>query len=275
MKSNPRRVLAVSLFLLCLLPWPAVSQPAPTTQEVVDARVAAQQVDKSLLDFYQSGGPWMHPIALCSLAAVAFAVFCAIQVRKSRIMPPALVTELNNLMSQRQVSQAFKTCEANTSPLAVIMGAALVKASFERDMFNKPAMESAIADAMNVEETKMMNLVNALNYIGQIAPMLGLLGTVVGMIQSFDSLAAGKSEPSDLAAGIGVAMLTTASGLLVAIPSMAAYFYFRTQLLGIMSDLHKSCSRMLDLFTGEMNPDGSRAPTGMTQAIPTDYGVQQ
>ncbi|MFQ3670321.1 MAG: MotA/TolQ/ExbB proton channel family protein [Verrucomicrobiia bacterium] len=269
-----------SFFVICclvlvVLPWSGLGQPAPTTQEIVDQRVAAQQVDKSLFDFYKSGGPWMHPIALCSVAAVAFAVFCAIQVRKSRIMPPNLVSELNNLMSQRQVSQAFKTCESDTSPLGAVMGAALVKASFERDMYNKPAMETAIADAMNVEETKMMNLVNALNYIGQIAPMLGLLGTVVGMIQSFDSLAAGKSEPSDLAAGIGVAMLTTASGLLVAIPSMAAYFYFRTQLLGAMSDMHKTCTRMLDLFTGEMNPDGSRAPTGMTQVIPTDYGVQQ
>ncbi|GAB4239075.1 MAG: hypothetical protein OHK005_00160 [Candidatus Methylacidiphilales bacterium] len=275
MNPKIKRLFATLGLLFWLLPWPVLAQPAPTTQEVVDAKVAAGQVDKSLFDFYRSGGPWMHPIALCSVAAVVFAVFCAIQVRKSRIMPPVLVSDLNTLMSQRQVSQAFKRCEADTSPLGAIMGAALVKASFERDMYNKPAMETAIADAMNVEETKMMNLVNALNYIGQIAPMLGLLGTVVGMIQSFDSLAAGKSEPSDLAAGIGVAMLTTASGLLVAIPSMAAYFYFRTQLLGIMSDLHKSCSRMLDLFTGEMNPDGSRAPTGMTQAIPTDYGVQQ
>lgn len=275
MNPEIKRLFATLGLLFWLLPWPVLAQPAPTTQEVVDAKVAAGQVDKSLFDFYRSGGPWMHPIALCSVAAVVFAVFCAIQVRKSRIMPPVLVSDLNTLMSQRQVSQAFKRCEADTSPLGAIMGAALVKANFERDMYNKSAMETAIADAMNVEETKMMNLVNALNYIGQIAPMLGLLGTVVGMIQSFDSLAAGKSEPSDLAAGIGVAMLTTASGLLVAIPSMAAYFYFRTQLLGIMSDLHKTCSRMLDLFTGEMNPDGSRAPTGMTQAIPTDYGVQQ
>jgi biopolymer transport protein ExbB len=276
---NRSTLLALFLALVggWLLTIPLFAQPAPTTQEVVDQKVAAQQTNKSLFDFYQAGGPWMHPIALCSIAAVAFAVFCGIQVRKARIMPPALVSALNDLMNQRQITKAYQLCQQENNPLSAIMSSALVKASFERDMYNKTAMESALADSLQVEETKMMNLVNGLNYVGQIAPMLGLLGTVVGMIQSFDSLAAGKSEPSDLAAGIGVAMLTTASGLLVAIPSMAAYFYFRTQLLGIMSDMHKTCTRMLDLFTGEMNLDGSRAPTGMTQNIPTDptqYGVQ-
>ncbi len=240
----------------------------PVTSETVAAKEKAQAKDKSLLDFYLAGGLWMHPIALCSIAAVGFAALCLLQVNKNRIMPPALSAALTNHMSLRQVTEAFHLCRGQPNPLAAVMGAALVKANFEREMYNKPAMESAAAETLAQEESRMMLVVNGLNICAQIAPMLGLLGTVVGMIESFDALAAGKSEPSDLAGGIGVAMLTTAFGLIVAIPSMAAYFYFRTSLAGIMADLQKSAVNMLDLFTGEISADGMRAPTGYTGRIP-------
>lgn len=232
--------------------------PPPTTQEQVDAKVAQQQKDKSLLDLYTDGGFWMHPILLTSLAAVAVTGFCSIMVRKSRIMPPQLLNDLNNLIIQRHVGQAHQVCLSQNNPLATVMGAALVKANFEAPMFNKTAMESAAAEALGAEEAKLGIWVNYLNVCAQIAPMLGLFGTVVGMIEAFNQLAAGKAEPSDLAGGIGVAMTTTAGGLLVAIPAMALYFYFRGQLTSIMTDLQKSASRMLDLFTGEVNPDGTR-----------------
>jgi biopolymer transport protein ExbB len=70
----------------------------------------------------------------------------------------------------------------------------------------------------------------------------------------------GKSEPQDLAGGIGVAMLTTAGGLIVAIPSIAIYSFFRSQLTNIITDMQKAFAQMLDLFTGEVQPDGQRAP---------------
>lgn len=241
--------------------------PAPTTQETVNEKVAAQQQDKSLLDVYKDGGMWMHPILLTSFAAVAMGGFCIVMVRKSRMMPPALLSELRQLMVARQVSQAYQLCQSQNTPLAAVMEAALAKANFEMPMFNKPSMESAAAEALYAEETKLGIWVNYLNVCAQIAPMLGLFGTVVGMIEAFNQLAAGKAEPSDLASGIGVAMITTAGGLLVAIPAMAAYFYFKGQLTTIMTDMQKSASRMLDLFTGEINQDGSRPPTGYTGQI--------
>jgi len=267
MNIRPTSLLCAA-WLLCAAAAPAQT-PAPTTQEQIDAKVAAQQKDKSLLDIYADGGFWMHPILLTSLVAVALTGFCGVMVRKSRIMPPQLVNDLNNLILQRQVSQAHQVCLAQNNPLASVIGAALVKANFEAPMFNKPAMEAAAAEALGAEEAKLGIWVNYLNVCAQIAPMLGLFGTVVGMIEAFNQLAAGKAEPSDLAGGIGVAMTTTAGGLLVAIPAMCLYFFFRGQLTAIMTDLQKSASRMLDLFTGEMNPDGTRPPTGHTMQIPT------
>lgn len=257
-------------WLMAMATGSAIAQsPAPTVQEQIDAKVAAQQRDKSLLDIYRDGGMWMHPILLTSLAAVAFTGFCAVMVRKSRIMPPQLLSDLNNLLQQRQVSQAHQVCLAQNNPLASVIGAAVVKANFDAPMFNKSAMEAAAAEALAAEEAKLGIWVNYLNVCAQIAPMLGLFGTVVGMIEAFNKLAAGKAEPADLAGGIGVAMTTTAGGLLVAIPAMCLYFYFRGQLTSIMTDLQKAASRMLDLFTGEMNPDGTRPPTGHTMQIPT------
>jgi biopolymer transport protein ExbB len=265
---NTRLTTALcAAWLLCAAA--SAQTPPPTTQEQINAKVAAQQKDKSLLDIYTAGGFWMHPILLTSLAAVTFTGFCAVMVRKSRIMPPQLLNDLNNLLQQRQVSQAHQVCLAQNNPLASVIGAAVVKANFDAPMFNKPAMEAAAAEALAAEEAKLGIWVNYLNVCAQIAPMLGLFGTVVGMIEAFNQLAAGKAEPSDLAGGIGVAMTTTAGGLLVAIPSMCLYFYFRSQLTSIMTDLQKSASRMLDLFTGELNPDGTRPPTDYTMQIPT------
>jgi biopolymer transport protein ExbB len=265
---NTRLTIALcAVWLLCAAA--SAQTPPPTTQEQIDAKVAAQQKNKSLLDIYTGGGFWMHPILLTSLAAVAFTGFCTVMVRKSRIMPPQLLNDLNNLLQQRQVSQAHQVCLAQNNPLASVIAAAVVKANFDAPMFNKPAMEAAAAEALAAEEAKLGIWVNYLNVCAQIAPMLGLFGTVVGMIEAFNQLAAGKAEPSDLAGGIGVAMTTTAGGLLVAIPAMCLYFFFRGQLTSIMTDLQKSASRMLDLFTGEMNPDGTRPPTGHTMQIPT------
>ncbi len=215
-------------------------------------------LEKSLLDKYNDGGPWMHPILLTSVAMVGFSVLCGMQIRRPALIPPALLATLRQMVAARQVTDAYRLCKSQTSPLARVMEAALLKANFEREGFNKSNMEMAAADAIVHEETRLMVWVNAINICAQIAPMLGLFGTVVGMIEAFDLLAAGRAEPTDLAGGIGVAMITTAGGLIVAIPAMAIYFFFRGRLVAIITEIQKQVGTMLDLFTGEMTPDGHR-----------------
>lgn len=249
---------------IVLLAWasPLAAQPEPTTREAINQKVAAGQKDKSLLDMYHDGGPVMHLIALCSVGMMALGGFCALNFRKDRIMPPALVANLGHLMGQRDVASAHQICRQNPGPFTNALQSALVKANFERDMFNKTAMENAIADECFREETKMMVVINYLNTLAVMAPMIGLLGTVIGMISSFSALTAGKAEATELAGGIGEALVATAGGLLLAIPSMFLYFYFRGQAQTVMADVHKSLSTLLDFFTGEVTPESLQHPSG-------------
>jgi len=221
---------------------------------------AGEDSTKSLLDLYREGGPVMHLVAFCSIAAAALAVYCGVSFRKGRLLPPAVVSSLNELLSSRNLQQAYAFCKQHPSPLTHALASALIKANFERDMYNKAAMENSLADDCFREETKMMVTVNYLNTLAVLAPMIGLLGTVFGMIRSFSSLAAGHAEASELAKGIGEALVATAGGLLLAIPAMFLYFYYRGMVSANMAEVHAALSHMLDRFTGEAHGTPPPAP---------------
>lgn len=226
---------------------------------MLPASASAMEVasEKSLLDLYREGGPIMHIIALCSVAVVALASYCFLMFRKAKLMPALIVSHLNKLMAEKDLQSAYDFCQANPCLLTHILSGALMKANFERDMYNKNAMENAVSDDCFREETKMMVVVNYMNTFAVLAPMIGLLGTVAGMITSFSALTAGKAEASDLAKGIGEALIATGGGLLLAIPSMFLYFFFRGLLTSNMADVHKALSHLLDLFTGEAHAGAS------------------
>jgi len=209
------------------------------------------ETHKSLLGLYLEGGPIMHLIALCSVCTLALGAYCAISYRRGKLMPATVVNALNDMMARRDLAAAAQFCQQNPGPLTHALASSLTKANFERDMFNKTAMENAIADDCFRAETKMMAVVNYLNTFAVLAPMIGLLGTVSGMITSFSALTAGKAEASDLAKGIGEALVATGGGLFLAIPAMFMYFFFRGMVSTNMADVHKTLSHMLDLFTGE------------------------
>lgn len=232
------RSLTVSTLMAFFL-WPASGWAMSTASH------------KSLLDLYQEGGPVMHIIALCSIVTAALGGYCALTYRKKKLLPPAAVARLEELISQRDLSAATAYCQTHPGPLTHALEAALTKANYERDMFNKAAMENSVADECFRAETKMMVVVNYLNTFAVLAPMIGLLGTVSGMITSFSALTAGKAEATDLAKGIGEALIATGGGLLLAIPAMFLYFFFRGMVSANMTDVHKKLSHMLDLFTGE------------------------
>lgn len=231
---------------------------------------AAEEVSsKSALDLYREGGPVMHLVAFCSVAVVALAVYCGVSFRKHRLLPPAIVASLNQLLSIRNLQQAYAVCKQHPSPLTHSLASALIKANFERDMYNKTAMENSVADDCFREETKMMVTVNYLNTLAVLAPMIGLLGTVFGMIRSFSSLSAGHAEASELAKGIGEALVATAGGLLLAIPAMFLYFYFRGMVSANMAEVHAALSHMLDRFTGEAH--GTPPPTSGALAATAEH----
>jgi biopolymer transport protein ExbB len=251
MRNKTRSILTLFLLLWCAaLVAPLCAQEDAATPAASPPPPAA--VEKSLVDLFYAGGALMWPILLCSVGTIAVGVYCFLQINQKKMMPKAQEAAVSQFMQHQDPNGAYQLCQASPNVFANTMSAALLKVNFERDLANKSSMEQAAGETLMQEEQRLMIWVNYLNIFATIAPMLGLLGTVTGMIASFDQLAAGRSEPSDLAGGIGEAMLTTAGGLIVGIPAMFLFFYFRNLLQVAIGNIQKSVTFMIDVLSGEL-----------------------
>ena len=254
-----KRLIAIA----CLAGAAFACIPHLTAQDAASAPPSSPATpapkDKTLLDTFNSGGPLMWPLLLCSIGTAAVGIYCFLQINGKKMMPNTQVEAVGQFMQARDASSAYALCHSQPNVFANTIAAAMLKVNFERDLANKASMEQAAGETLANEETKINIWVNYLNVFATIGPMLGLLGTVTGMIASFDMRAAGKSEPADLAGGIGEAMVTTAAGLLVGIPAMFLYFYFRNLLQVQVANIQKRVTFMLDLLSGEIKLEGSAA----------------
>jgi biopolymer transport protein ExbB len=255
MKTSPHAklsALAAFLFIITIA-IAAAQEAAPSPAAPPPPAV----VEKSLLDLFLAGGALMWPILLCSIGTIAVGVYCFIQINQKKMMPKAQESAVSQYMQHRDPNAAYQLCQSSPNVFANTMCAALLKVNFERDLANKASMEQAAGETLMQEEQRLMIWINYLNIFATIGPMLGLLGTVTGMIASFDQLAAGRSEPSDLAGGIGEAMITTAGGLFVGIPAMFLFFYFRNLLQVAIGNIQKSVTFMIDVLSGELKLEGA------------------
>jgi biopolymer transport protein ExbB len=235
-------LIAFALFILCMVIVPKIQAQESTAPATVEAH------QKSLLDLYSEGGWVMHMIALTSVGMLSVLVFCVVRINRKKMIPPALQLKLEAAMSKQDVVEALKLCEENDSPLSQVIRETLLKAGAGVAVYTKADLEAAASETIFHEETKLMLWVNMLNAFAAVAPMIGLLGTVSGMIQSFEKLSSGAAKASDFAGGIGEAMVATAAGLLVAIPAMFAYFLFKNFLQSLISRLSHSTSTLINQF---------------------------
>jgi len=155
-------------------------------------------------------------------AAVYFAVDCAITVRARRIIPQNLVESVTLAMSEGDVLAALKNCESEPGPLANVLTAGF---SHVEEGFD--VIQEAVTTAADLETENIMQKLTWLSVVGNLAPMLGLLGTVQGMIAAFSTLAEGAPAVGVLAMNISQALYTTAGGLTIAVPCVAFYYIFR------------------------------------------------
>ena len=218
---------------------------------------AAEVESKSALDIYKDGGWFMHVLLVCSIGTIAVVVYCFVQITPKKMAPKNLVDQVNGCMAAKDVNTAYQLGQSNPNAYSNVISTALLKVNFDRDLANKASMVEAAAEALDEEEHKQMVWVNYLNVFATLAPMIGLLGTVWGMIESFDELAAGNAQPQDLAGGIKKAMGTTAGGLIVGIPAMFFYFFFRDKLQGVMTTIQKHASFAIDILSGEIRLEGA------------------
>ena len=251
-------VLGALTAVWLLLAAPALAQDAPPPPPELESTT-------SLLDLYSQGGWTMHVLLLFSMGTVAVAAYCFAQVSQKRMAPKELVDTLTTSMQSRDVGAGYQLCLSQPNSLSRVMSSALLKVNFDRDQANKVSMEEAAGETLDQEETKLMTWINYLNVFATIAPMVGLFGTVSGMITAFNKLKSGQSEPSDLAGGIGEAMITTAGGLIVGIPAMFFFFFFRNKLMGILSELQRSASSLMGVLSGEVKLAGSEPPPSVEE----------
>ncbi len=155
-------------------------------------------------------------------AGVYFATDCAITVRPVRILPQNLIDNVTQAMQEGDVLKALKACDDEPGSLANVLSAGF---SHVEEGFD--VIQDAISTAADLETEKLMQKLTWLSVCANLAPMLGLLGTVQGMIICFAALASGAPDIGALALAIAQALYTTAAGLCIAIPCVAAYYFFR------------------------------------------------
>jgi biopolymer transport protein ExbB len=172
---------------------------------------------------FKKGGPMMWPILICSIFAVAISIERAIQLRRKKVIHPDFLREVREHWLNQEFEKAIKTCKAHRVAMARIVRAGLLRS----DM-GILEIERAVEGAGNHESTLLMSNLRGLGVTANLAPMLGLLGTVAGMIKAFNVIStSGSGNPSLVAGGISEALITTAAGLIVGIPALAAYHFFR------------------------------------------------
>jgi biopolymer transport protein ExbB len=183
----------------------------------------------SIVKVILHGGPlivmiWLA-ILVTSITMVTFVIQNILSLRKDKLAPPELVDSLGNAIYAGNYQEAWETCNANDNYLANVLGVGLTRIGR-----GKEAVEDAVAESA-LREAQILRTRNSyLSVIGVISPMIGLLGTVIGMMGAFATLgASGISDPRGLATSIGEVLMATASGLFIAIPAFVAYYIFRNR----------------------------------------------
>jgi biopolymer transport protein ExbB len=193
----------------------------------------------------------MIPIIACAIVAFAVAVERFFTLRRARINTREFMETIRTVLRQNKVAEAIEVCEKTPGPIARILKAGMLKHGRR-----KRDIREAIEDAGQLEIPRLERYLGVLATVASISPLLGLLGTVAGMIKAFGQIQAkmGVVNPSDLAEGIGNALITTAAGLVVAIPTLVLYNYFVAKVENMILDMEISSSELVDLLTEGERP---------------------
>ncbi len=194
----------------------------------------------------------MYWLLLCSILGLVFIIERYIALRKARINVNELLAKVRkSLLVSRSVPEAVKVCEQYRGPVASIMKAGLLKYGHPKEDIEKTIENAALYEMSRLERGLLV-----LATIANIAPLLGFLGTVTGMIRSFDALAAaGLTNPGLVASGISEALITTAAGLIIAIPIQLSYNYFMSRINRFIRDIETSANMLLETYA-EMDRSG-------------------
>ena len=237
MKPPTPRLLPFLLWALLLAGWgtttlpaqDATATPAPSA-DTVAAGTAPAATTKTLWQQIQEGGWVMIPIAACSIAAIYLIIDGVIRTGRPKVAPEEQEKRLKAFFQSGDYVGAYQYCKANPSPLnnVIRVGVSLLGEG-------KQVAEEGMLGELSKENSRLQTWISYLSVIGVCSPMIGLLGTVTGMIRAFATLgASGIGDPSSLSSAIGEVLVATASGLFIAIPAFMAFYFLRNRATAAM-----------------------------------------
>ena len=204
-----------------------------------------------MFELVKSGGWLMWPIILCSVAALAIIGERFWTLQKKYVAPPTLVNQIQQWLARKELDQARIELLAQTSPLGRILASGLINREHDREI-----VKEAIEDTGRHVVPELERYLNSLGTIAAITPFLGLLGTVLGMIEMFSGISShGVGNPTVVAGGIAQALITTAAGIGVAIPSLMFYRYFRGKVNALLLDMEQEAIKLVEILHGEREKD--------------------
>lgn len=223
---------------------------------VRDAFADTLSRQSGLLELYWIGGVFMHPILLCSLVGLAIILERLYFFAKARTDTGRLMSELIRTLQDQGIEAAQRMLHGHRGPIAAVLHSGLLRAKKGPD-----AVEKAITTAASIETALLERGLIWLATVANIAPLLGFLGTVSGMIHAFEAIAAAEEVSAKLVAtGIYEALITTAAGLIVAIPVQTAHNYFVSRIDKFVIDMEESGAELVDVLTSHAEPE-SFVPT--------------
>jgi biopolymer transport protein ExbB len=238
----------IALGLLCLTP---LVQAEPNPAAASDDSAPAIVHKKTLWEQLQEGGWVMFPIGACSIFTVYLIGDGIIRTGLNKISPAAHEATIKALFRQGDYVGAYNYCKANPSPLTNVLRVGI---SLLGD--GKVAVDEGLMGEITKENGRLQTWISYLSVIGVCTPMIGLLGTVTGMIKAFATLgSSGIGDPSSLAAAIGEVLVATASGLFIAIPAFGSFYFLRNRAAGAIHHVQDTLNGLFrkmpyDAFAG-------------------------
>jgi len=216
----------------------------------------------NLFSIFLKGGLIMWPILLCSIIGLAVVIDRYIVIRKAKINVPAFMVRIRGFIKKKDISGAVSYCMEEKSPIANV-----VRKGLKKYKLGHERVKDSIENAGSQEVSKLEKGLPILASVSGIAPLLGFLGTVTGMISAFMRIEdlQGSANPSDLAGGIWEALITTAFGLIVGIPALALYNYFVSAVKKLVGEIEMVANDVVDTVQ-----DASSSHTDVDEEIEID-----
>ena len=234
-----------------------------------DGAAGEAEQSKTLWDNIVTGGWAMYPLGLLSVGFITLTVYNAMQLTAKKFIPPELKASVLDKMADVRVRSAIEASADSASYLGRLLATSLPNVdATDTEGLGKDKVDDAVADFTVRENPAYMSWIGYFSVIAQAAPMVGLLGTVSGMIKAFATLGiSGGSDPGKMASAIGEALMTTATGLVVALPCLFAFFFFKNKFNQLVADSHQTVDDAMALAMAAVHGDQqlAKVPEGIAE----------